>query len=282
MSNTVATTGVAAGVPFVAVPPAGGLRPSAPVVVGWHLMTPPRTEIAFAAALPLAGLDAWRIYLGLPLCGSRTPPGGDEELMRLGYEDAVLNLQGPIATQAAREFEAALVDLRGQLGLEEGPIGLLGGSLGAAVAQLVLVEGTIDVRALVLVSPIVQLRPAVEAMGRYFGVSYPWSDPSLEVARRMDFVARADELAERGQPAVLLMVGADDDSEGFLEPAQLMQRTLEARYADPQRVELVVIPGMAHALAEEAGDEPAPQTEAAALVDGHAAHWLGRYLTVAR
>lgn len=278
-SEAAQIAGVAAGAPFVAHPPAAGPRPSAPVVVAWHLMAPPRTERALAAALPLAGLDAWRIYLGLPLCGSRKPPGGDEELMRLGYEDAVLNLQGPIISQAAEELDAALADVRRQLGLGDGPVGLLGGSVGAAVAQLVLAEGSIDVRAAVLVSPIVQLRPAVEAMGRYFGVTYPWSEPSLEVARRMDFVARADEIAERGQPAVLLVVGADDDAEGFHQPAELLVGALASRYADPERIALEVIPGMSHAVAEEPGDEAAPQTEPAVAIDGLAARWLGRHLT---
>jgi hypothetical protein len=50
-------------------------------VVVWHLMDPPWTEAAFAAALLLAGLEAWRTYLGLPLSGSRMPPGGAEELL---------------------------------------------------------------------------------------------------------------------------------------------------------------------------------------------------------
>jgi hypothetical protein len=54
---------------------------STPTVVVWHLMDPPRTEAAFAAALLLAGLEAWRTYLGLPLSGSRMPPGGAEELL---------------------------------------------------------------------------------------------------------------------------------------------------------------------------------------------------------
>ncbi|MFC5230860.1 hypothetical protein [Pseudonocardia zijingensis] len=62
-------------------------------------MDPPRTEAAFAAALPLAGLDAWRIYLGLPLPGARFPEGGVDALMRLGFEDAVQNLYGPISVQ---------------------------------------------------------------------------------------------------------------------------------------------------------------------------------------
>jgi pimeloyl-ACP methyl ester carboxylesterase len=139
-------------------------------------MDPPRTEAAFAAALPLAGLDAWRIYLGLPMCGSRLPAGGQDELMRLGYADAVLKLQGPIAAQGAEEFPAAFAELRDKLDLGAAPLGLLGGSMGSAVAQLVLTEtgpsAGVRARAAVLVSPIVQLRPAVDATGRRFGVTY--------------------------------------------------------------------------------------------------------------
>lgn len=117
-------TGEVAGVPFVAVPPAGGARPVAPLVAAWHLMDAPRTEAALAASLPLRGLDAWRVYLGLPLCGARLPAGGDEEVMRLGYEDAVLNLFGPAIDGAAAEFGAALAGLRERLGIGPGPLGL--------------------------------------------------------------------------------------------------------------------------------------------------------------
>ena len=195
--------GTAAGVPFLAVPADSG-DPAAPVVVAWHLMDPPRTEAAFAAALPLRGLDAWRVYLGLPMCGDRTPPGGPDELMRLGYEDAVLNLQGPIAAQGAAEFPAALADVRAQLGLHDGPLALVGGSMGAAVAGLALVETApaagVAVAAAVLVSPLVQLRDAVDALGRRFGTTYPWGPAALEVAARLDLVARADEVARAGSP----------------------------------------------------------------------------------
>ena len=82
-----ALTGTAAGVPYVLRPPATP-RADAPLVVAWHLMDAPRTERAFAAALPLEGLDAWRLYPGLPMSGGRSP--GFEEIMRLGREEPVL------------------------------------------------------------------------------------------------------------------------------------------------------------------------------------------------
>jgi pimeloyl-ACP methyl ester carboxylesterase len=272
MTVATAITGTAAGVPFLAVPPAGD-RASAPVVAAWHLMDPPRTEAAFAAALPLAGLDAWRVYLGLPLHGARIPEGGVDELMRLGYEDAVQNLQGPISDNAVQEFGPAFAELRSRFGFRDGPVGLLGGSLGAAVAQQVIAEQRVDVAAAVLVSPLTQLSAAVEALGRRFGVDYPWSEPSLQIARRMDFVARADELA--ACPATLLVVGAEDDESGFRAPAERVRDALAQRSVT---TDLVVVPGMGHAVAEEPGIEPAPQLPAAAEVDRLAVDWFARHL----
>lgn len=277
-TDTAPTTGLAAGVPFLAVPPETGARDAAPVVVAWHLADPPRTEAAFAAALPLAGLDAWRIYLGLPLTGSRLPPGGWDEVMRLGYADAVLNLQGPTAEGALAEFGAAFAALRDRFGFGAGPVGLLGGSIGAAVAQLVLAEGTVDARAAVLVSPLVRLRPVIEANEVRCGLVYSWSDASDAVARRLDFVARADEIAAHGEPAVLLTVGSEDDEAGFAVPARQLRDALAGRYADPSRVALTTIPGTGHALAEAPGDEPAPQTAGAAEVDRQAVAWFRRHL----
>jgi predicted esterase len=270
-------TGVAAGVPFLALPPGGRQDTATPIVVAWHLMDAPRTEAAFAAALPLAGLDVWRIYLGLPMFGSRTLAGGFDEFMRLANEDAVLNIYGPVCDQAAAEFEPALAELRDRLDLGSGPVGLVGGSAGAAVAALVLAESSVAVTAAVLVSPLVQLRRAVDAMGVQFGLTYHWSDASLAVASRLDFVERAGEIAGNGQPAVLLVTGEDDDA-GFREPAADLRDTLRPLYADPSRVELETVSQMGHALAEEPGIDPAPQTPHAAKVDRLSVDWLKRYL----
>jgi hypothetical protein len=65
-----------------------------------------------AAALPLSGLPAWRVYLGLPLSGSRLPAGGLEAFFQLGYQDAVLKVFEPTCRQAVEEFPAALAALR--------------------------------------------------------------------------------------------------------------------------------------------------------------------------
>lgn len=272
-----ARRGTAANVPYLAVPPASGAA-NAPVVVGWHLMDAPRSEAAFAAALPLDGLDAWRIYLGLPMFGTRMPAGGMEEIMRLGFEDAVLNLQGPIIAQATDEFAPAFAQLRAQLGFGDGPLGLFGGSAGAAVALNVLAQGTVPAQAAVLVSPLVQLRPAVEALSRQFGMDYPWAAESDAVARRLDFVARAGEIAAHGTPATLLVLGADDDAAGFLEPAQNLAAALGAHYGDTSRVRVESVAGMGHALAEDPGIEPAPQTPHAVQVDRQASAWFRAHL----
>ncbi len=281
-------TGVAAGVPFLALPPSVGAgmpegsQHAVPIIVAWHLMDPPRSESAFAAALPLNGLNAWRLYLGLPMCGARLPPGGPEALMRLFYQDAVLKGYQPIANQGAAELPAVLREARERLGLEDGPVALVGGSMGSIIAELVLTESApaagIEVAAAVLISPVAQLRPMVEAIGRRYNVTYPWSPEAMRVAERLDFVARVDDIVRAGQPAIRLIVGAEDDREGFIEPALRLQSALTRRYSDRSRVDLVIIPGMGHALAEEPGIAPAPQTAHAAVADQHTMAWFLAHL----
>jgi hypothetical protein len=258
-------TGVVAGVPYVLRAPAER-RPDAPVVLGWHLFDAPRTEAAFAAALPLDGLDAWRVYLGLPLCGSRSP--GEEEVMRRAFAEPVMQVHGPVNAQAVAELPAAWTALREAHGLGDGPVGLLGGSAGAGVAGGVALAGVLPVRAAVLVSPLVQLRPAVAFLGRVFGRPYVWDDESSAVADRMDLVARAGEL---GSLPVRLVVGEEDDADAFLRPAEALAGALPVG-------DVVTVPGMGHALADEPGVEPAPQTPHAAQVDAHAVAWFRQHL----
>ena len=248
--------GVAAGVPFVAVPP---VEPDAPaaLVAGWHLMDVPASERAMADAVPMAGLQAWRVYFGLPLSGARLPEGGPEEVFRRASEDAVLNVFEPVTEQAAGEFPAALAELRDRLPGATGPLGVFGGSAGAIVALEVLARGDADIAAAAVASPVVQLAPMITANERRFGVTYAWTERSRAVAARYDYVDRAAELTA----PLLLVAGADDDI-AVREPAEALRAKLGA--------ELVTVDGMAH--------EFPPGTPAAARVDAAFSEWFARRL----
>ena len=272
--DTSALRGKAGAVPFIALPP---IRPNdyAPTVIVWHMHDPPRSEAAMAAALPLRELDAWRVYLGLPLSGIRLPPGGLEGFFALGYDDAVLKLYAPTVRQAVDEFPEALAELRHRLGLFDGPIALVGASIGAFVALSVLASGEPPIAAIALVSPALRLTGVVAANERRFGVTYPWSNDARGIAAELDFVARTPALARRGIPT-LLVVGVEDDAEGIVRPAEELAAALVHARVDAT---LVRIPGMAHAIADEPGLEPAPQTAIAGVVDAVVCRWLREHLS---
>jgi hypothetical protein len=60
--------------------------------------------------------------------------------------------------------------------------------------------------------------------------------------------------------------------------AQELAAVLKGGYEDPSRVEAVLIAGLGHALAEEPGNEPLPQTAGARQVDAAVVVWLKRLL----
>jgi pimeloyl-ACP methyl ester carboxylesterase len=271
--DTRALTGDAAGVPFVVLPP-NDAHDRVPTVIVWHMHDPPRSERAMVAALPLPRLDAWRVYLGLPLSGSRLPAGGLDAFFALGYEDAVLNLYAPTVQQAADEFAAAFAELRRQHDVAEAPIAVVGASIGALVALSVVASGELSVSAIALVSPALRLASVVEANERRFAVTYPWSEPSRNVATDLDFVARAREVARLRAPT-LFVVGAEDDAQGIAGPAEELAAAL---VNEDVEAEVTRIPEMGHAIADEPGLDPAPQTAVAAAVDDVVSAWLQRHL----
>ena len=244
-----AIEGVASGVLFLAIPPEHGANPDSATVVAWHLLDPP-------APRPLRR----GIAVGGPRCMEGLPRSPHVRVAQAGRRRCgatPTRVRGRSSTSKGRSpikqpgSSVPHAEVAGQLGLGSGPVGLLGGSAGAAVALLVLAEQDVDITAAVLVSPLVRLRSLVEAMDRHFGVEYSWSDRSREVATRLDFVERAGEIAERRQdPAVLLVVGEDDDVDGIRRPAEELRDALAdpaVRQACPRRLEL--IPGMGHQLA---------------------------------
>jgi hypothetical protein len=262
--------GVAAGVPYAALPPTRKRR-RAPLVVAWPGLDPPRSQQAMAAALPLARLQ--------PMAGTRAPAAGLQQPARLGADDFVLKLVGPTVEQAFAQFPAVVAALRVQLKLNDGPVGLLGEEAGATVALLALAESEVPVQAAVLVRPVVQLERLGAASQRRHDLHHQWAGAARAVAERLDFVARAHQIAGRDpQPAVLLQTGIHDDA-SVREPVEELWHTLADHYHDPGRVGLLVVPEMGYAPSEEPGLDPAPQTPNAVWVDAAATGWLDRHLT---
>lgn len=259
-------TGTAAGVPFTALPPASG--GVAPLIVTWHMLDAPRSDAAFAAALPMAGLAAWRVHLGMPMCGARMVGGSMDAALALVREDPLMSYLHPFVRQASEEFPAALASIRAQLPVDEGPIGVLGGSLGGAVALRVLADTEVPVFAGAVVNAAIRMRSVVDL----FPGEYPYDAESGKAADSLDFIAKADVIAGRSP---LLVVSGELDHPALRGDAFRLVDALG------ERAELLSIPGLAHPLADEPGIEPAPQLPLAREVDAGLTTWFRRYLAEA-
>lgn len=261
--------GTVAGVPYVLRPGGGdGL------VVVWHMGDPPRTAVAMAAAIPLAGLDVTRLYLTLPMFGARMPAGGREEVMRIAMEDPALNFFDAVRRQAAGELPAVLDGVRRERGIRTDRIALVGGSIGGGTTLTALAELDLPVVAASLLVPAVQLRALIDGLAPLFKLTYLWGDASNAAAARFDFVARAGELAARRVPIQCILGAAD--ATYINEPAEALRAALVAAGAT---VEWHEIPGLVHALAEEPGEVAAAQTDHAKTVDAAVVAFLRRHLT---
>jgi len=224
-------------VPFTALPPAGAIDNPAPLIVTWHMLDAPRTDAAFAAALSMTGVPAWRVHLGMPMCGARMVDGRVDAAIELAREDALMAFLAPFARQAAEEFPAALTALRDQLPVDDEPIGVLGASLGGAVALQVLTARETPIKAVTLVNPAVRIRSVVPLVEDLLGQPYRWTAESHKIADELDFVARAGDVT--AQPPLLLVSGERDHPDLRTDAADLVH-ALRGRYAHPEEVELIV------------------------------------------
>jgi hypothetical protein len=260
-------TGVAAGVPFTALPP--GDDGPAPLVVTWHMLDAPRSDAAFAAALPMNDLPAWRVHLGMPMCGARMVDGSTEAIVRLFQDDALMSFLYPFVQQATEEFPAALASIRAQLPVDDGPIGVLGGSLGGAVALRLVADTDVPVAAGAVVNAAIRMRSVVDL----FPGDYRYDAESEKAVDSLDFVAKAGTIADR---APLLVVSGELDHPALRTDAICLVDALGGRS------ELLSVPGLAHPLADEPGIDPAPQLPLAREVDAGLTAWFRRHLTDAR
>ena len=272
-------TGTAAGVPFTALPPAVTVEGPVPLVLTWHMLDAPCTDTAFAAALPMRGVPAWRVHLGMPLCGARMRDGSMDAVVELARKDPVRAYLVPFVRQAVEEFPAALSQLREQLPVGNGPIGVVGGSLGGAVVLQILARPQIPIAVAALVNPAVRVRSVVGLVEGATGRSYPWNAESREAVERLDFVARAGDIAARAPQLPLLVISGELDFPVLRTDAAELVGTLRKRYTQPDHARLTTVAGLAHPLAEPPGLEPAPQLPAARAVDEAMTQWFLRHLT---
>ncbi|SES45801.1 alpha/beta hydrolase family protein [Actinokineospora terrae] len=253
-------TGTAGDVPFTALPPAHG--GPAPLIVTWHMMDPPRSDAAFAAALPMTDVPAWRVHLGMPLCGARMVNGTTDAIVDLARQDPLMSFLHPFVEQAVDEFPAALTALRAQLTTDDGPIGILGASLGAAVALRVLTGTDTPVRAAAIVNGAIRMRSVVDLFP-----GYSYDTHSAAAADSLDFTTNTDTIT-----APLLIITGALDHPAFQADAHHLATTLG------DRAELHTIPDLAHPLADEPGIDPAPQLPQAHEVDTHLTTWFRHHL----
>ncbi|MEV6905748.1 hypothetical protein [Amycolatopsis sp. NPDC051071] len=93
----------------------------------------------------------------------RVPRGGFEAFFGLATEDNVLNVVEPLTRQVEAEFPAAPAGPRSRLSIEDGPIGLVGGSQVGGVAPRMLTNAELPVAAAALVNPVTQAAPVIAA-----------------------------------------------------------------------------------------------------------------------
>ena len=269
--------GVAAGVPYLAIPPPEGTeRPGLVVIL--HGLDAPRTEDGMAGALPLDGVPAWRVYLGLPMTGARMPDGGVDEIVRLAGEDALMHVHAPILEQASQELPAAIDVLKKELGIEDAKVVLVGASIGAGAILKSLADTDVRADIVILVNPMARAADAIAAGERAFGTEYRWIDESRQKAAQLDFVRRAGEIASRERPPKVLILQGEDDDPAFVGGSAALHDALRKHYPTVGDLSHVTVPDMGHSLAAEPGIEREPQNAAATYVDETVRGLLARHL----
>lgn len=269
-------TGTAAGVPYLALPPAAGAEP-APLVLGLHAFEPPRSEAALAGALPMASLPAWRVYLGLPLFGARLPEGGVAEINRRGERDYLLELFGPVVEEAAAELARTETELRSVLPVTDAPAGLVGVGAGGSAVLLALAEGHQSVGAAAVVNPVLDPAPVLATREQRTGEPYTWHEQARRTRSWLDFPGRAPEVARNHTPLLVVNGGRDE----VITPRTGRHMHEALRPCMPEHaLHHIVVPDLAHVIGPEPGLRPPPPTPAGVLADRALSEWFHRFLTI--
>jgi predicted esterase len=183
----------------------------APIIL-WHGLGPPKGPLELMQALPLDEVPAVKIYLGLPLSGSRAPVESDDSLAsRQAKEFATLLFQ-PVVLGAATELDSAVQALQ-RLGCiaQRQRIGLFGFSAGGTAALIALADRKLEFSAVVTLNAPIGLTDNVHALEQATGTRYQWTSSARDLLKRSDVIDRTRAIASDSPPPALLQVhGAKD------------------------------------------------------------------------
>lgn len=244
-----------------------------PPIILWHGFGPPADPRALMIALPLDEVPAMKVYLGLPLFGARSPPGGTDEMIRRQRKDFASLLFEPVVMGAARELPAVLTALRARHCLAaRGKIGLFGFSAGGAAALVALAQQEASVSAAVTLNASTGLNASIQALEHATKRPYPWTTRARLLARRSDAVLHAAEISAGKPPVALLLIhGADDETVSPSAAVNLYDalRPFYRRDGVGSRLHLDIWPGLSHSWGA-AGTDPRLERDIAG--------WFNRFL----
>lgn len=219
-------------------------------IVLWHGFGPPDSEKALMDALPLDEVPAVKVYLGLPLFGSRKPAGGNKELVRRQQEDLATLLFEPAVMGAAKELSAVVRALEEHGCMKRGErIGLFGFSAGGAAVLYALAERDVPIGVAVTLNASTGLTASVKAYERATKGSYHWTETARGLAQRSDAAGRAKDIAKGRPPPVLLIIHGSDEAVLTPEVASTLYQALQPAYQEARAapsLQLLLVPGLAH------------------------------------
>lgn len=236
-----------AGVPAILRIPG---RITQPPILLWHGFGPPASERALMDALPLDDVPAVKVYLGLPLFGTRAPAGGTEELVRRQTQDVAMLVFKPAVMGAADELPAVVDALAARGCVRPGDkIDLFGFSAGGAAALLALAEHKVEVASAVVLNTSIGLTDSVQAWERATKRSYAWTPAARALAARSDALRRTADIARGGPPPALLIAQGGGDAVLGTQSSTALRDALTPYYRrerSDDRLRLVDVAGMAH------------------------------------
>jgi len=223
----------------------------------WHGFGPPVGERALMEALPLDDVPAVKVYLGLPMFGSRAPKEGADDLAHRQQRDLATLVFEPVVMEAAKELPEVVHALEQRGCLKPGErIGLFGFSAGGAAVLYALAERDVPIGVAVTLNATTGLSASVNAYERATKMEYRWTDAARSIAQRSDAPGRAKEIASGQPPPALLIIHGNDDAMLTTDVASALHRALLPRYEAahaPERLQLQLVPELAHAWTSSPG-----------------------------